>query len=328
MKVLGCVRARAILILKLTVAALLLFWLFSSGRIEPRALLDASDRWPWLLLAQLTFGLTQVLSGLRWQLLLRIQDIEYKFSSAWSLTLAGIFFNQVLIGSTGGDLYKAYAVASDNPDKKAEGITSVFVDRGIGLAMLLMLVPIAFLWNATLVRVHPELIWFITITLLILLVMAALTLLYFAEPLRRQVTLKQLVSRLPMAWLLKRLDTAAYAYRANQVQLARVALISLVIQLLIIYTNILLAYALLGGGFEWIPFLLLVPIAHLTMAIPINPPGALGTAEAVYAYLFALIGISEGALLCILQRLTFIIWAIPGAVAYIARKRPMQTLRG
>ena len=69
------------------------------------------------------------------------------------------------------------------------------------------------------------------------------------------------------------------------------------------------------------PYFLLIPIAHLAMALPINPPGAIGTAEAMYSYLFGLIGVPNGALLSILQRATFIIWAIPGAIIYVTQSR-------
>ena len=50
-------------------------------------------------------------------------------------------------------------------------------------------------------------------------------------------------------------------------------------------------------------------------------PGALGTAEAIYAYLFGLVGISQGSLICVLQRLTFLVWAIVGAVLFIRGRR-------
>ena len=83
---------------------------------------------------------------------------------------------------------------------------------------------------------------------------------------------------------------------------------------------LLLWAALLSGSFQWWHFFYLIPMAHLAMAIPLNPPGAIGTAEAIYAYLLVQIGIEEGAVLCILQRLTYYSWSMVGAGFYITRK--------
>ena len=43
------------------------------------------------------------------------------------------FFNAFLLGSTGGDLLKAYYAARETHHKKTEAVVTVFVDRIIGL---------------------------------------------------------------------------------------------------------------------------------------------------------------------------------------------------
>jgi len=57
------------------------------------------------------------------------------------------------------------------------------------------------------------------------------------------------------------------------------------------------------------------------MAIPVTP-GAIGTAEVAYDWLFKLVGFPvKGALVSLLQRLTYCIWAIPGLVIYLKNRR-------
>ena len=57
------------------------------------------------------------------------------------------------------------------------------------------------------------------------------------------------------------------------------------------------------------------------MAIPVTP-GAIGTAEVAYDWLFKLVGFPAiGALVSLLQRLTYCLWAIPGLVIYLKNRR-------
>ncbi len=65
----------------------------------------------------------------------------------------------------------------------------------------------------------------------------------------------------------------------------------------------------------------MVPLAQIVMAIPVTP-GAIGTAEVAYDWLFKLVGFPvKGALVSLLQRLTYCFWAIPGLVIYLKNRR-------
>ena len=69
---------------------------------------------------------------------------------------------------------------------------------------------------------------------------------------------------------------------------------------------------------DWAAFFLLIPIALLFMAIPVNPPGALGTGEAIYSLLLELIAIGQGSMISLLHRAVNIVWALPGLLAFFA----------
>ena len=49
------------------------------------------------------------------------------------------FFNAFLLGSTGGDLLKAYYAARETHHRKTEAVVTVLVDRLIGLFSMLAL---------------------------------------------------------------------------------------------------------------------------------------------------------------------------------------------
>ena len=91
-------------------------------------------------------GSTIALGVMRWRMVLRVQGINLPFGRAAEISLVAQFFNSFLLGSTGGDLMKAWYAARETHHKKTEAVVTVFVDRLVGLwAMLLfaglMMIP-------------------------------------------------------------------------------------------------------------------------------------------------------------------------------------------
>ncbi|MBR5604856.1 MAG: flippase-like domain-containing protein, partial [Verrucomicrobia bacterium] len=59
-------------------------------------------------LSLLSVGATVLLGAWRWHILLEAQGICVVFRRTFQITMIGQFFNSFLLGSTGGDLLKAY----------------------------------------------------------------------------------------------------------------------------------------------------------------------------------------------------------------------------
>lgn len=83
--------------------------------------------------ALLIFMGGQVIVGFRWWLLLRSQGVHIKIAAAVKLHYLGLFYNNFMPSSVGGDLVRAWYVTKHH-HKRFEGALSVFVDRAIGLA--------------------------------------------------------------------------------------------------------------------------------------------------------------------------------------------------
>ena len=80
----------------------------------------------------LIFVLAQVMIGFRWWLLLKSQTISIPFIAAVRLHFLGLFYNNCMPGSVGGDLIRAWYVTK-HTDKKFAAALSVFIDRIVGL---------------------------------------------------------------------------------------------------------------------------------------------------------------------------------------------------
>jgi uncharacterized protein (TIRG00374 family) len=84
------------------------------------------------------FIIAQIIIGFRWWLLLRSQAIFIPFVSTIRLHFLGLFYNNCMPGSVGGDLIRAWYVTK-HTDKRFEAVLCVFVDRVVGLFSTLII---------------------------------------------------------------------------------------------------------------------------------------------------------------------------------------------
>ena len=313
-------RRRLVLFFKLALAFGLIYWLAASGRIDLRKLADVGERWPWFAAAQVLFGIIMLLAAYRWRLLLRAQGIDYTFRDTFSLTMIGQLFNQVVIGTTGGDMVKAYSVAVDNPGRRSGAIMSVVVDRLVGLIVLIVFALGAMAFNVELIRSRGELMYMAAGIGVSLIVVLGGLLVFYSDALRRNPIVAAVLSRLPFRKQLTAVADAVYVYKFHPREVALSVVASFFVHVAVVIMNLLLAMALIADPLPWASFFFLIPIAQVGMAVPINPPGAIGTAEGIYEYLLPLAGVPHGAMICILQRFTYYLWAALGAVFYVRRK--------
>jgi hypothetical protein len=77
-----------------------------------------------MALSLVFMGLTIVLGMTRWRILLRAQGLDLSVMRTAEISLIAHFFNSFLLGSTGGDLLKAYYAARETHHLKAEAVTT------------------------------------------------------------------------------------------------------------------------------------------------------------------------------------------------------------
>jgi glycosyltransferase 2 family protein len=94
---------------------------------------------PWFFAGIVgAFVVSQAILASRWWLLLRTQGIHINIWAAIRLHFLGLFYNNAMPGSVGGDLIRAWYVTK-HTDKKFAAVLSIFVDRFIGLLSSLMM---------------------------------------------------------------------------------------------------------------------------------------------------------------------------------------------
>ncbi len=93
----------------------------------------------WLFVGFAIYGFVEIVAGIRWQLLLRVQGIVLSWTRVFMLLLVGLFFNFFIPGGTGGDVVKIFYLLKETPGKRSAALLSVLVDRLIGLFGLILL---------------------------------------------------------------------------------------------------------------------------------------------------------------------------------------------
>ena len=110
-----------------------------------------------LLVSFFIMGATIFLGAFRWLVALRVQGLLLPWGRALRISLVAHFFNSFLLGSTGGDLIKAYYAARETAHRKTEAVVTVFVDRVIGLWTMLLFAVMMVVPNWELLRTHDRL---------------------------------------------------------------------------------------------------------------------------------------------------------------------------
>jgi uncharacterized protein (TIRG00374 family) len=132
------------IVIRTSVAVIALVWVFR-GQDWNQLVATFANLNPWyFILALGVFTVTQILIGLRWWLLMRAQRIYVGFWAVVRLHFLGLFYNNFMPGSVGGDFLKAWYVTK-HTERKLQGALSVFVDRLIGLLSMLIMALFSYL---------------------------------------------------------------------------------------------------------------------------------------------------------------------------------------
>lgn len=235
----------------------------------------------WFLLGALCYFLTVVVAGIRWWWLLRVIGTDVSLWETLRFTWIGVFFNAVMLGSTGGDVIKALYIMKRCPGHRVQVLVSVGVDRILGLGSLALLGAFAVLFA---LDDFPQIalgIWGVIIAVALMGVVA------FSKRLRNLVRLKYLLDRVPARFRgkLQMVDQAIFFYRDQRTMLVGSLILGIGNHVLSVCCVVLIGTAI-DVGMPTFEYFVLVPVINIASAVPIAPNGW-GIGETMYGYLFA-----------------------------------------
>jgi uncharacterized membrane protein YbhN (UPF0104 family) len=272
-------------------------------------------------------GLPVFLGGLRWRIALRVQGLEIPFAEITRISFVAHFFNAFLLGSTGGDVVKAWYVARLTHHKRAEAALTVVVDRLLGtLALLLfaaLMIPLA--WHATAAdplflryrryQAVALLVGGMAVTAAVLVAVG-----FYTDLLAEQSKFGRSFRRLPQGEGIARALAACRLFGRHRGFLRATAGFSLLINLSIVGTFLCLASGLgleVPQGVLWF----VVPAVVCVAALPITPSG-LGVRENLFVSLLAIAAFpqikhGEALALSLLGYTANLVWSAVGGLVYL-----------
>ena len=231
------------------------------------------------------------------------------------MNLIGIFFNNFLPSSAGGDIVKAHYISKKSLGY-LEPFSAIITDRLVGALTFTLLASTAFLFAGKYV-VNPTVKW------LVLIMLLTTTSVIFI--LTNRSAGKKIGSILKRFHFLKfnsyaqRLTAILNNYKKKKKVFFQAILLSLAAQLIAVVTNYLLARSL-SLSIPLRVFLLLVPVICATSSIFPSLNG-LGIREGAYIYFFSGIIQPEKALaISVLWLVMLLISSVFGGIIYIMGK--------
>lgn len=284
-------------------------------------------------LAACLYGGIIFLTVVRWRFLLRVQGVDLGIGVLCRLTLIGVFFNLAIPGAVSGDLLKMAYVAKRAPDRGAEAVLTIMLDRVMGLLGLFVvagvMVAVCLPWILGLsgeYRILQAGIFAVGLGSFGGAVGALLV--EFRERLVRLRVVKWGID-LARRWLpgavthiISRFVEALDLYRQHR----RTVLVALLISIAV-HTGLGLNLYCVGRALHVEQlrvrdYLLATQVANTVAAVPVTP-GGLGTRDATVARCFDALGanpVKTGAIPLVFT-LIIVLWGVVGAGVFMATPR-------
>ncbi len=225
-----------------------------------------------------------LLSFFRWHLLMRTLRIPIRLRDTMRLGFLGQVLNYVGLGQVGGDIFKAFFIAHEQPKLRAEAIATILVDRLCGLYGLLIVATAAFLLS-DLDSESSSVAAIAKATYLFTGIGTVAVALVLTPQVARGKLMRRMMKLPRFGPLLKRVLNAVYLYQGNKLTLAAIGALSLGVHTLISLAVYLGATGMFADTPPMIDVFVISPIACVAAAIPLTP-GGLGTYEAAMTYLY------------------------------------------
>jgi glycosyltransferase 2 family protein len=271
----------------------------------------------WSLLCM---GLSLVLGAMRWKVTLEALGLSLPITRVFEISWVAHFFNSFLLGSSGGDLLKAWYAARETHHLKTEAVVAVGLDRLIGLFAMLMFAAGFIFINQNLLWSDGKLQAISTFILVMALGCGSVTLAaLWGGPKRWRPAWQKKLRQIPKGQMIERVINACGSLGKRPAALMKCVVLSLWINLVCV-----LQIAALIRGFDisppMIPLMAIVPTIICISAIPVTPSG-LGVRENLYVLMLASPGLGIPATtalsVSLLAYAGSLIWSALGGLVYL-----------
>lgn len=284
----------------------------------------------WFILGVVVFLASVVSTFIRWRILLHALHIKCSYSDAIRLGFVGYVGSVFMPGSITGDVIKAGFIYKENPGNRVGGLSSIVVDRLVGLYSLFLLAAFVGLFNLnTILSNENEQAGKLKLAYYAICIFAAAGIVVYGLFLVIPFEGKGYGARIarirfiggPVTKILR----AFTQYRRYPWAMVKAVVFGMLGHIGFVLSYYFASKALPGPGPtpDWQLHFLIIPFFMVFQALPLTPGGNLGVGDLVLGVLYTFVGGLElkGVLASLFQRLMSWIVALIGLIWYIPLHR-------
>lgn len=259
--------------------------------------------------------LAVIIMSIRWQVILRGYGFDTKWGKLFGYYLIGMFFNNFLPSTIGGDVVRVFKVVED-VENKSSALASVIIERLMGVAATLFLafISLLILWQ----EFHNPQLLYVSGCLFLVIVLFFFSLIR-NRPFKYLVRIFDTIKWYNIGGKFKRLFEAIHFFQKRRRILAYAFIYSLFSQTGFVIMNYALAHAL---NIE-ISLTYLFLVVMVTFIITILPSiNGIGIREFGFISLLSKAGVSNATALSLyfLNLIIPMILSLSGAVLFVLQK--------
>ncbi|OGT35019.1 MAG: hypothetical protein A3F11_07375 [Gammaproteobacteria bacterium RIFCSPHIGHO2_12_FULL_37_14] len=273
-----------ILVCKIAVSGLVIWFLITTSLLQFKLLIGILLHPAWLLGALFIFLVMLLINTWRWYRLNSAQNIQLGLLKTSWITYLSTAFNNILPGNVGGDVVRTYYLFRNMPQQKSKILLSIMFDRVMGLMGIFTVIFCIIISKLYLIPLDKNLLYIFLICAGFCIVGLSIIILSILLP--QKVGLSTWLSRrfphqIFVKSLLSFLD-AIRVYRNCKLILLECLLASILIQLLMMMTILIIVKMLNFPMIHPTDYLIAIGITQIANLIP-AAPGGLGIGEAAFS---------------------------------------------
>ncbi|MCP4725764.1 MAG: flippase-like domain-containing protein [bacterium] len=303
-------------VIKIIISTVLIWFIVSKYGVSTFVTLFRDVEYSWILFGILLMSLSNVLGAFQWSIILRNLEVDLPFRKALGFFYTGLFFNNFLLSFIGGDALRIYDI-SKSSGKNSHAVSTVFLDRFIGLLTLTVFAVIAAVLSMGMVDLSNVLLIIAGIFAVILFVLFFL----YSKPFAKKFESfgKKIIPKRFHSLISDIYNSYSY-YRTHPVLISKILIISVFVQSLRIIVHYFMARSI-GVEISLVYFFLFIPVITIIILLPIVP-GGIGLREFSAVALFQFVGVA-GEKAAVFENMAFvvaIICSLPGIFTFILKR--------
>jgi uncharacterized protein (TIRG00374 family) len=263
----------------------------AAGNPTVRELLAQPKRWEWVVVGAGLVAGGYLLSFIRWWCLAWGVRLPLPLGTAVRWSLMSQPFQLISFGVAGGDLWRAYLLCREQPERKTHAVATVGLDRGIGLTVMFGAVAVigSLLDWERLTQVDVarttalRTVWWVSLSAFVAALVGAAAAGLGGE--RWVRSLGRWVPTQSLRDFTENLAGVVPLYRSRPTSIVAAIVLSLGNVVCLSLAVYCLAQSLTPATPSVIDHLLITPISLIAGAVPL--PGGLGSQELVMSWLYA-----------------------------------------